>query len=199
MLSASHRRLLKYFAGIVPLVFFIGFSILLAVTYSPEKIIEFLGVQNAYVLIFVTAIFGGFTTFNVIPYHIILITLAGGGLNPILLGSLAAIGVTLGDSTSYFVGYQSRTILSEKMGAWFERIRRLAADHPRRFMLICFAYSCIVPASNDFLTIPQGLARIPFWKTMIPLAFGNIVFDISLAFLAAHTYDSILSLFSLSR
>ena len=55
-------------------------------------------------------------------------------------------------------------------------------------MVLCFVYSCIIPASNDFITIPAGLARLPFWYVMTPLVLGNIVFDVSLALLATHAY-----------
>ena len=187
----TNRRILKYTLGTLPLLFFVGLSVYLFAYTSPEQIVEFVGVKNAYGLIFIAAIFGGFTTFNVIPYHLLLITLSLGGLNPIFLGLLAATGVSIGDSTLYFVGYQGRTILPEKANRWFGWLYEIGMSRPKLFILLCFLYSCIVPASNDFITIPAGLARYPFWKVMIPLALGNIVFDISLASLAAYAYEAL--------
>ncbi|KKT41174.1 MAG: hypothetical protein UW30_C0011G0005 [Candidatus Giovannonibacteria bacterium GW2011_GWA2_44_13b] len=179
----------NYLIGSVSVLFFAGLSVYLFLYSSPGKLIGWIGVENAYVLIFVTAIFGGFTTFNIIPYHLLLITLASGGLNPFLLGFLAATGVTIGDSTSFFVGRQGRAMLSERIGKWFAKLNRVALESPNLFMVLCFFYSALMPMSNDFITIPAGLARLPFWKTMLPLVFGNIVFDISLALLAAHAFD----------
>ena len=185
------KKLLKYVLGIAPFLFLVGVSLFLLNHSDPDYIVELVGVQNAYLLLFITAIFGGFTTFNIIPYHVLLVTLAVGGLNPFILGFLAATGVSIGDSTSYFVGYQGRMILPEKMGKWFDRINHLARENPKLFMLVCFLYSSIIPASNDFLTIPAGLARYPVWRVMIPLVLGNIVFDVTLAYFATHA-DSIL-------
>lgn len=188
MNDLKNKKKLKYLLVGVSILLFFGFSFYLLIYLGPEQIIEFVGVENAYLLIFVTAIFGGFTTFNIIPYHPLLITLAAGGLNPFILGVLAATGVSLGDSTSYLIGYGGRTILPETAGDWFQRIHSLAVNHPKMFMSLSFIYSSIIPTSNDFITIPAGLARLPFWKVMIPLFLGNVVFDISLAYFAPQAY-----------
>ena len=132
------RKYIKYLLGIAPLVLFIGLSIYLSLTYSPETIVNLVGTENAYVLIFITAILSGLTTSNVIPYHIILVTLVSGGLNPFLAGPLAAVGVTLGDSILYYIGFQSRIILPNRLNSWLERLYRVAINHPRLFILICF-------------------------------------------------------------
>ncbi|TSC70084.1 MAG: hypothetical protein CEO12_581 [Parcubacteria group bacterium Gr01-1014_46] len=191
----KNKKWMKYVIGLLPLLIIGSLSIVIFYYYSPDYIVNLFGVENAYALIFITAIAGGFTTFNIIPYHILLITLAIGGLNPLLLGFLAAIGVSLGDSTSYFIGYQGRTILPEKMDKWFERVHRIGTERPKLFMLLCFLYSCFIPESNDFITIPAGLARLPFFNVMIPLVLGNIIFDISLAFLAPSVYDLLQGIF----
>jgi len=189
MSTFFRRKYIKYLIGIAPLVFFVGLSFYLSLAYSPEIIVGLFGVKNAYALIFIMAIFSGLTTSNVIPYHVVLITLVAGGLNPYLAGSLAAIGVTLGDSTSYYIGFRSRAILPEHLNSWFESLYRLGTDHPRLFILICFLYGTIAPGPNDLITMPGGLAKLPFWRLIIPLALGNVVFDLSLALLAVHAFE----------
>ncbi|OGF71054.1 hypothetical protein A2930_04180 [Candidatus Giovannonibacteria bacterium RIFCSPLOWO2_01_FULL_45_34] len=183
------RKQKQFFIGAASVLFFVGLSVYVFVYLSPEKIINWVGVNNAYALLFVTAVLGGFTIFNVIPYHLLLVTFASGGLNPLFLGVLAATGVMLGDSTSFFVGYQGSAIMPEKVGRWFGMLYRVAQARPKLFMLLCFVYSSLLPMSNDFITIPAGLARLPFWKTMTPLFLGNIIFNVTLAFLAAHAFD----------
>src|ERR1041385_1823003 len=105
MTAFTDKKWVKYVIGSLPLLFFGSLSIYLFIHAGPDYIIKLMGVDNAYLLMFITAFFGGFTTFNVIPYHILLVTLALGGLNPFLLGFLAAIGVSIGDSSAYLVGY----------------------------------------------------------------------------------------------
>lgn len=181
-----HTKKGRYLLALLSVVLFIGFSLIFFVVFKPDEIIETIGGRNAYASLFFIAIAGGFTTFNVIPYHLVLITLAAGGLNPLLLGILAASGVTLGDSVSYFVGRQGRVLLSEGATKWFDRITHFSKRRPRVMMFLFFLYSTFAPSSNDLLTIPAGIARIPFWRVMIPLLLGNIIFDSTLAYLAAH-------------
>ncbi len=183
----KHKK--KYLLGLVSVLLFAGFSLFLFVYLDPNDIVQWVGVENAYVLIFVVAIAGGFTTFNVIPYHLLLISLAVGGMNPFILGPLAAAGVTLGDTTSYFVGWQGRVILPDGATKWFDRIFRTGKDRPKLFMFLFFLYSTFMPTSNDLLSIPAGIARVPFWRVMAPLLLGNIIFDTALAYFSTHAYD----------
>lgn len=181
-----HTKKGRYLLALLSVVLFIGFSLVFFVVFKPEQIIQSIGGRNAYASLFLIAIAGGFTTFNVIPYHLVLITLAAGGLHPVLLGILAASGVTMGDSVSYYIGRQGRVLLTEKTTKWFDRITQVSKRRPRLMMLLFFLYSTFAPSSNDLLTIPAGIARIPYWQVMLPLLCGNFIFDSTLAYLAAH-------------
>src|SRR3989304_4912501 len=162
------KDLLKYLPRILLILFFIGCSFLLYYS-SPEKLIEFIGVENAYFFIFILALIGGITTFSGIPYHLVL--------------------VTLGDSTSYYVGHQGKVILPQNIQNFLGRISAFGFKHPRLLPLFFFLYGSFVPFSNDFIVISMGLARYPFWRVMLPLGAGNLVFNISLAFFALYAYD----------
>lgn len=183
------KKFLKYFPRIVLILFFISLSIFFYVYSSPEKLIELIGVNNTYALIFTLAFFGGLTTFSGIPYHLVLITLATGGLNPLFLGLSTAFGVMLGDSTSYYIGYQGSLIIPQGLQKILQPIRSFALKHPKTLPLFFFLYGSLVPFSNDFIVISMGLSQYPFWRVMIPLGLGNLVFNISLAFLANHAYS----------
>jgi membrane protein YqaA with SNARE-associated domain len=185
------KKFLHYALRFLPVFFVIGFSVLFYYP-SPEYIIGFVGAENAYVLIFILALIGGLTTFSGVPYHIILIGLAAGGLDPYLLGFVTAIGVMLGDSTSYYIGYQGRALISPPLLERIERWTSIKAKHPHLFPFIFFCYGALLPLSNDIITIPMGILRYSFWKTMIPLGFGNLIFNTVLAVLAAHAYEFVL-------
>ena len=182
------KNLLKYLPRVSLILFFVGCSFFLYYS-SPENLIEFIGVENVYFFIFILALIGGMTTFSGIPYHLVLVTLAIGDLNPILLGVSAAAGVTLGDSTSYFVGHQGRVIIPQGIQKILGKISAFGFKHPRLLPLFFFLYGSFLPFSNDFIVISMGLARYPFWRVMIPLGAGNLIFNISLAFLASYAYD----------
>lgn len=190
-----NRKIKKYLPRISIIVFFLGFSFLFYYS-SPEQLINFIGVENAYLLILILAFLGGLSTFAGVPYHLVLITLATGGANPLLLGTATAVGVMLGDSTSYFIGYEGRDLIPGKLQNILERIFAFGSRFPRSLPVFFFLYGSLTPFSNDVVVISAGLAKYPFKKVMIPLALGNLVFNISLAYLSNSAYSLLQKIFS---
>ena len=96
----------------------------------------------------------------------------------------------LGDSTSYYVGYRGGAIISQRLQEGiFRYVHSFTKKYPKAFPVFCLLYGSFVPFSNDFITISAGLARYPFWRVMIPLALGNMIFNVSLAYFAVYAYD----------
>ena len=178
---------------IAPVIFIFLLSIVLFFYITPDRLVEVVGLENAYFLMFFTAFLGGLTTFNTVPYYSILLVLAGAGLNPLLIGLSSAVGVMAGDSFSYFMGNQGVSIIPTKLHYIFDKVRVFALTRPKLFPILCFAYGSLSPFSNDFITISAGMARIPFARIMIPLALGNLVFNIGLSYLALHSYNLVSS------
>jgi membrane protein YqaA with SNARE-associated domain len=183
------NKILKYIPRVMLILLFISMSFYFYAYSSPEELISFIGVKNAYALIFILAFLGGMTTFSGIPYHLVLITLATGGLNPLLLGLSTAAGVMLGDSTSYYVGYQGSVIIPGALQKILMMIRNFGLNHPKILPLFFFLYGSLSPFSNDFIVVSMGLSRYPYWRVMVPLGLGNLVFNISLAYLATQAYN----------
>lgn len=150
-----------------------------------------IGVENAYILMFILSLLGGLSTFSGVPYHVVLIALAVGGVNPFLLGAVTAVGVMLGDSTSYYLGYQGRALMSERIQQVLEKLEYIKEKYPRLLPVVFLLYGSFLPFSNDVIVIPMGFLRYPFWKVIIPLGVGNIIFNIGLALVAAYAYSYI--------
>ncbi len=181
--------------SIVPFFVVLAFSLFAFFYITPEDLLTFVGIENAYLLMFTVSLLGGLTTLNTVPYYSILILLVGAGLSPLLVGCASAGGVMVGDSVSYFVGHQGARAVPLWLRGAFASIHTLVVKHPRWFPVVCFVYGSLSPLSNDLLTIPAGMARIPYVRVMIPLALGNLVFNIALAYLAVHGLEWIQSLF----
>ncbi len=190
-MSNKNKIILKYIFGLAPIIIFIVLSIILYIYISPEEIVAYVGVENAYALMFVVAFIGGLSTFNVVPYYSVLFVLSGSGLDPLLLGLASGMGVVIGDSTTYFVGYQSGKIAPGKLQRFFDKVNTKMHKYPRLFPVFCFLYGSLSPLSNDFITISSGLTKYPFFKMMAPLALGNLVFNISVAYIFTYAYDFI--------
>lgn len=152
---------------------------------SPTDIIDQLGVGNGYLVALLMGFFGGLSTFVAIPYYLIVALLGSAGLNPYLLGVAAGSGVFLGDSTSYLVGYKGRDMLSGPFQKISQKVSKWVLNNPRSRLtyLLLFLWGAVVPLPNDIVVITLGLLRYPYWKVMLPLGLGNIVFNILAAFI----------------
>ena len=182
--NVKKKGWVRILLSITPFLFFASISVYFYFYSSPEQLVEWVGAENSYFLIFVLALFGGLTTFSGVPYHLVLITLAIGGLNPLLLGLSTAVGVILGDSTSYYVGYSGGEVMPGRVQKIVNRIYIYTAGYPKLLQVFFFLFGSLTPISNDFIVISAGIAKYPFWKVIIPLGLGNLVFNISLAYFA---------------
>lgn len=163
------------------IIFFILWTIFVYY-FSPEKIVEKIGIENSYLLAFTLALIGGISIFFPIPYYLFVFTLGAGGVNPILLGLSSAVGVIIGESTSYFLGYTGREITSEKVKKQLDKFYKWCITRkPALLPIIFFLYGVFIPLPNDIITVSMGMAHYPYKKVMIPLGLGNIIFNIALA------------------
>jgi len=181
--------------SILPFMVMVALSLFAFLYISADDLITFVGIENAYLLMFTVSLLGGLTTFNTVPYYSILILLVGAGLDPLWVGCASAVGVVAGDSVSYVIGRQGARAISARLRALFEYLYAFVHTHPRWFPVLCFVYGSLSPLSNDLITIPAGMARLSYVRVMVPLALGNIVFNIGLAYLALHGLEWIRGFF----
>ncbi len=189
----SSRRSL--FLKAAPLIsIYLVISLALA-SFPVDTLIDTLGSNNAYFLMFALGTLGGFTTFTGIPYHLILMSLAAGGLNPVTLGICTAIGVMLGDSTMFLIGSKVKETLSPRMQATIEHLSSYLSQHPKLVAPALVGYGTFSPFSNDFIVASLSMMGYAYWRTIIPLTIGNIFYNIALAYLGLYAYDAIIDWF----
>ncbi|MBP2029112.1 membrane protein YqaA with SNARE-associated domain [Methanohalophilus levihalophilus] len=157
--------------------------------YSPAEIVESFGVHNIYLFVFLLAMIGGVSTFTSTTFYTVLITLALGDVNPILMALFASIGLTFGDLVFYYLGSKGRQCIPGKyertvfrLTTWMEKI------DDRVTMLIIFLYS-LTPLPSDIIAIALAVAGFPFRKMIFPLLAGNFTLIILLVELAKLGYS----------
>ncbi len=182
---------IRYKKQLAAFIFFLMFIVtwgFLVHQFPPQEIVERFGVTNGYAIAFVAGFLGGVSTFTSIPYALVVITLGAGGLNPVLLGITSATGLFLGDTTSYFFGFYGHHVVPNGFQEKLQKFRDWLLARKRAWMIpvVIFLYGAFFPFSNDVVVISFGLARYPFWRVMIPLGLGTIVFNSILAFLGSY-------------
>lgn len=193
--QAKHSARLRKVAGLLAVISaYLAFSILLA-SFPADDIIDAVGASNAFLLMFILGMIGGFTTFTGIPYHFVLMSLASGGLNPIGLGVSTAMGVMLGDSVMYLLGSRVKTSLPPRIEATVTKFAGHLENHPRWVSPALVLYGSMSPFSNDFAVAPLSMIGYNYWRTIVPLAIGNTMYNIAIAYLGLYAYDSIIDWF----
>lgn len=169
----------------VLLAFIVLWSILLFFI-TPQELVRMIGVRNGYVLSFLFGVFGEAATISALSYYPAIITLAAGGLNPLLLGLIAGTGMTIGNCIYFFLGKRGRVVLSERFHNQAERVLRWIQNKPSwAVQILIFLYVGFTPFPNNLLTATGGVVDYPFRKLLIPLILGNIVLTTSLAYLTS--------------
>ncbi len=159
-------------------LFVIAWSITLAII-GPETIVERIGVENGYIVAFIIATLGGVSTITSSSYFLTIITLAGGGVNPYILGIVAGTGITIGDSLFYYIGLRGREVAKDKGHKWTGKFSRWLDKRPRWLVpIIVFVYTAFTPLPNDILTISLGLSSYPYKYLIAPMWAGNIIITI---------------------
>ena len=152
----------------------------------PETIVTRLG-GHTFPAVFVAGVLGGTSIVFPFPYYLVVATAAAGGANPVLVGLSAGLGVMVGETTSYVAGHAGRAVLPAKASEIFGLLHRWVADtHSAKFYGFLFVYGSVMPLPNDVIVVPLGAAGVSYWRVILPLGAGNIVFNTVTALLAAY-------------
>jgi membrane protein YqaA with SNARE-associated domain len=192
MFNKNHKKIIVFFI----LIFIILIWSILLFVYSPEKIVDFLGISNAFIILFLMAFFGGTSILFPFPYYIFTISFGASGINPWLLGLFRGLGTFLGDSTTYFISYKAGGLIKGNLHKKFEQLVNWAIKKkPFVFPVIMFIYSSVMPLPCDLLIIPAGLMKYPYKKIVFSILFGKIIFNTLLAFSGLYGWSLIESIF----
>jgi membrane protein YqaA with SNARE-associated domain len=92
--------------------------------------------------------------------------------DPWFLGLFCGIGATIGDMTSYALGYAGRRFVDEASSSGFSKF---IENHPRATPFAVFVLAA-TPLPVDPALVSLGVARYSIWKLFLPSLFGEIIF-----------------------
>jgi len=182
----------KQIFSIVALLLLIGVITYVVLRISPEGLAEYVGEDHAYTLLFLSAFLGGTSVFLPFPYYLFTISFGAAEFSPLLLGIVAALGTGIGDIITYTLARNGRHVVSGKVRKFFDRIfHTLTEKHPRAVPLFTYIYASVVPLSDDFISIPAGLAKYPAMPLIISLMLGKVTFNMFLAYAGLYGWDMV--------
>jgi membrane protein YqaA with SNARE-associated domain len=92
--------------------------------------------------------------------------------DPWLIGILSGVGATIGDMTSYLLGYGGRHLVDEANSQGFSKF---IGERPKATPLAVFVLAA-TPLPLDPAIVALGVARYSWWKVFIPCLVGEVFF-----------------------
>ena len=141
------------------LVTLLAVSVLLY-QYPPDKIVEWIGVENSYLAAFIIAASGGLSSFTSSIFYASVATFSAGGANPWLLGLTGGLGIALGDSLIFALFRFGFKDIKGQWRARLEDIRERIERYPRPVVYaVLLLILGVTPMPNDivmFLLVALG-------------------------------------------
>lgn len=109
------------------------------------------------------------------------IFLAAGLSMPLIIMSMV-IGTLIADFTGFFLGHLSRNVVEEKYPKTFRFFMELREKRSKWLIPVVIFYAAFVPAPNEVILIPLGLAGVRFQTLIIPLIIGNTINQLYLVY-----------------
>jgi len=97
---------------------------------------------------------------------------AGATLNPLLLGTVATVGATIGELSSYLVGYLGKKIIFDE---YSEKYKKAEFWMKRYGSFAIFFFALLPVLIFDFIGIVAGSARFPLWKFILACFAGRLI------------------------
>ena len=172
-------------------LFLICFLIIFLVLYSPQKLVDSIGINNSFLILFLMAVFGGVSAFTSASFYATMVTFYIGGLNFFALIIIGAMGLTLGDFIFYYLGKRSRDFVSEtSYKKKINSLKKFMKKIPDKFVfLLIFLYVGVSPLPKDVLCVFLGINDFPKTKFFILFFLGNLLFNFLFLFLISRGFD----------
>ena len=175
------------YTSIVVLVVFV-FFVFIFLYFNPVKFVENIGIHNSYLLAFIVSLFGGVSAGGAISFISVLTTLVLGGLNPLWLGLIAGVSLSVGDMFIFFLGSKGRQYI---VGRLDTTIRMVAEAYYKNRLLsiftpvIAYVYMAFTPLPNDILLVFLSFIDYPINKMRLIIFLGDMTFALMLTTLVS--------------
>ncbi|MGM0482884.1 MAG: hypothetical protein ACQEP6_03445 [Patescibacteria group bacterium] len=179
----------KRHPGFILLIIFVICWTVFITCVPPAKMVDSIGIETGYLIIFLTALVG-ISGFASIPFYTMLITLSSTGeFNILLLMLVAAPARSFGDVIFFFVGHKGHHAMNEMTGS--KKIKSFSKwlnNKPAYLTpLVAYLYTAAAPLPKELLMIILGLGRVHFRWLLIGLILGNATFIAMVYFLSVQS------------
>lgn len=154
--------------------------------YPVSELVNDIGIQNTYVVAFLLAVIGGFSSITGTSVYAALVALAHGGVNPLALGLVGGLGLFISDTIFYFVAVKMKDIITHITDRWervFRRIWKFVYRMPPVVVYIAvFLYTLFSPLPNDIVLAVLAISNYTYRRFWPFLLLGDVAFVLMLTY-----------------
>lgn len=192
MFFCMKQHLHKFHTLYITIAVLVAASVFLY-NYPPGTIVDYIGIENSYITVFLIAVIGGLSSITSGVYYAAVATFASGGANPWLLGLTGGIGIAIGDSIIFGLFAFGLRSISQ---TWQSRIETVSTyiDHQPRWLVyvVLFLILGVSPLPNDIVMLALVLLQFKYLKIAPVLVAAGISITIITAFLGESLFSYIL-------
>lgn len=167
-------------------VAFLAAWIVLIFLIPPRELVQRVGVENAYGMVFLLSVIGAIGSMTTFSSYPAIVTFAAGDMNVLALGVVSGVGLTVGDAFFYYFCTEIKGLLAGRVeekaievGLWLE-------SQPRWVIpIVTYVWVGLLPIANNILTGALAITGYPFRRILVPLFLGNVTFPTAVAYLAS--------------
>ncbi len=175
----------QFYGPFIAIILIIIGWVVLFQYFSPTDIVNKIGIQNAYVVTFLLAVFCGFSSITGSTFYIAVAALAVGGAHPLVLGLVGGVGLCISDFAFYYVVCKGTHVIDKHWVKFSDFIKRLINRTPDWFMYcFVFLYSGFFPVPNDVLLVTLAVGKTRFQKIAPYLFAGDVVSVLLLTYIS---------------
>ena len=145
-----------------------------------EEVVAWMGEDKVGMVAFVVAFFGGLSAGGAGIYVVTLGELIEGGVNPVWLGLVSGLGLSLGDVLIYALFYWGLRSLRGRAEEWLGRIELMIERYfhrrPWAIPLVTYLVLGWTPLPNDIILAAFALTRYPFLRGCIVVVLGSMTY-----------------------
>jgi hypothetical protein len=152
---------------------------------SPSIVVQTIGIQNAYAVVFVLGVICGFSSLTTSTFYIAIAALSNGGAQPLLLGLSGGLGLCISDAAFYlFIRKGTSIVVDTRWLRVSQSIARWIHLMPDWILFpSIFLYSTFAPIPNDIILAALAVAGTPLKRIAPWLFLGDIASALLLAYL----------------
>lgn len=167
----------RNYITLVGLVVFLVLWTVLLIFYKPMDLINFLGVGNSYLVLFLVSVFSSLSSLTFVSTYPMIVTYTLGNLDTLMIAVCAGAGLSIGDALFYYLGLEVRTVIKGKLRQRLHKLLIWIAQRPAGMVpVLVYLYVGFTPLPNNLLTGTLAAAGYPFKKVILPVFLGNMSF-----------------------